>query len=151
MQLQKCFNGLWRLSQSSSLTFCVCTGECCVVWIVCVFCKVTLLIRSYSRDSYCNVQLATCLVLSFLLPFSSSPSLPLLLLPSPPPFPSSHQMERTPLITRTFHARAASMICLLVFCDAFLMGQSLAHMWAIGPSVQMVFALEVSPDTGHVE
>ena len=80
------------------------------------------------------------------LPFPSSPSPPLLLLP----FPSSHQMERTPLITRTFHARAASMICLLVFCDAFLMGQSLAHMWVIGPSVQMVFALEVSPDTGHV-
>ena len=81
------------------------------------------------------------------LPSSSFPSPFFRLLPPLlPPLPSPPQMERTPLITRKFHARATCMICLLVFCDAFLMGKCLAHVWVTGPSVQMVFALEVSPD-----
>ena len=118
-----------------------------------------------------RLQLATCF--SVILPPPllppvpspplTSPSLPLSPLPFPPllffplPFfpppstsssspPLPPQMERTPLITRKFHARATCMICLLVFCDAFLMGKCLAHVWVTGPSVQMVFALEVSPD-----
>ena len=86
-----------------------------------------------SRDSF---EGYTTMVLSpsYIVPPSLPPSLP-------PPF--SSQMERSPLITWTFHLRAEAILLLLAAIDILYMYHSWNSLRTRGASVLIVFGLEV--------
>ena len=54
------------------------------------------------------------------------------------------QMERSPLITWLFHLRAISLLVCLLAVDFFFVRRSWASLSTRGPSVEIVFGLEVS-------
>ena len=53
-------------------------------------------------------------------------------------------MEQTPLLTRLFHWRMRSLICLLFMADVCFSYYAANHVIAKGPSMMIVFAFEVS-------
>ena len=51
------------------------------------------------------------------------------------------------MITRKFHVRAIAMLIFLIFVDGALIAKSATGVLTAKPSVEMVFALEVSPSS----
>ena len=83
------------------------------------------------------------------LPPSLSPFIP----PSLPPSISlslSPQMERSPLITWTFHLRAEAILLLLATVDILYMCHSWNSLRTKGASVLIVFGLEVTYTIAHL-
>ena len=84
-----------------------------------------------------SISVHSVLIMMTLLPFEchfhSCQSI------SPPP----HQMERSPLITWTFHLRAVTLLLFLAAVDLFYVKHSWNSLRTKGASVLIVFGLEV--------
>lgn len=57
-------------------------------------------------------------------------------------------MERSPLISWVFHLRAVSLLLSLLAVDAFFVRRSWISLTTRGPSVEIVFGLEVGKIEG---
>lgn len=56
-------------------------------------------------------------------------------------------MEQSPTVTRLFHIRYLSLTAILLAIDATWLYSSVDQIWTNGPSMIMLFALEVRPST----